>query len=52
VFTLTNGGYATVDPAENKSGQVIAFANTGTPLDFGSTDLVKNGTFPVAAPAA
>lgn len=60
VYTLTNGVFATVDPAGsvngssivslNNKGQVVGFSNTATPPDFGSYYLAANGTFSAFPP--
>lgn len=60
VFTLTNGVFATVDPAGsvngsslvslNNTGQVLGFSNTATPPDYGSYYLASNGSFSAFPP--
>ncbi len=60
VFTLTNGAYATVDPAGsvngsslvslNNAGQVLGFSNTATPPNFGNYYLFSKGSFSAFPP--
>ena len=61
VFSLNNGAYAPVDPANavngssfvslNNSGQIVGFANTATPPNFGNYYLASGGAFAAFPPA-
>jgi hypothetical protein len=64
VFSVTGGTYATVDPGPviaangsyfaslNNSGQIVGFANTTTPPDFGFYYLASGGSFSAFPPSA
>jgi hypothetical protein len=61
VFTLSNGAFATVDPAGsvngsslvslNNAGQVVGFSNTATPPEFGNYDLATGGVYSAFPPS-
>jgi hypothetical protein len=64
VFSLTGGAYSTVDPGPavapngsyfsslNNSGQIVGFANTITPPDFGFYYLASGGSYIAFPPSA